>query len=78
MIVKWGWQFSDLLLLSRFATGPLAVNHALGLWSTGLPRLFYLNPLTGLGEDNGTPFFPPPGEHYPWGVAVLPDRPVLP
>jgi len=33
----------------------------------------YLNPLTGLAEDNGFPVVPDPGANFPWGVNVLPD-----
>lgn len=73
MVWEWGWQASSLRLLSRYASGIFAPHHALGLWETGLPRLMYLNPGTGLAEDNGTPFIPAPGTHYPWGVDVLPD-----
>jgi len=69
----WGWTGGDALLIARYATGPLAVNHALVLWTDGLPHRFYLNPLTGLGADNGHTVVPDPGGHFPFGVAVLPD-----
>jgi len=72
-IVLIGVQDWDVRLTARLLDFFGSPHHWLALWSNGLPRLLYLNPSTGIAEDNGTFFIPEVGTHFPWGRIVTPD-----